>query len=95
VARDPAVRRGRAADRRVRRGAAALNSALENLTLIGANAVSATGNSANNVLSGGLGADTLSGGAGNDVYQYRFVAESTATSKDHRSGTGRRPRPGS
>jgi Ca2+-binding RTX toxin-like protein len=51
---------------------------LENLTLTGAAAISATGNAlanvltgnaANNTLNGGLGADTLRGGAGNDVYQ--------------------------
>ncbi|HEY5723230.1 MAG TPA: type I secretion C-terminal target domain-containing protein [Allosphingosinicella sp.] len=69
----------------------ALRGNIENLTLIGTNAVSATGNelanviignSASNVISGGLGADTLSGGGGNDIYQYRFVTESTAASKD-------------
>ncbi|HEY5722129.1 MAG TPA: hypothetical protein VIT45_07390, partial [Allosphingosinicella sp.] len=73
----------------------ALRGNIENLTLIGTNAVSATGNelanvitgnSANNVISGGLGADTLSGGGGNDVYQYRFVTESTAASKDQING---------
>ncbi|HEY5724064.1 MAG TPA: calcium-binding protein, partial [Allosphingosinicella sp.] len=73
----------------------ALRGNIENLTLIGTNAVSATGNelanvitgnSASNVISGGLGADTLSGGGGNDIYQYRFVTESTAASKDQISG---------
>ncbi|MEI8703370.1 beta strand repeat-containing protein [Mesorhizobium sp. ISC15] len=48
---------------------------VENLTLTGATAINATGNSSNNVLtgnsaanslSGGSGADSLSGGAGND-----------------------------
>jgi Ca2+-binding RTX toxin-like protein len=73
----------------------ALRGNIENLTLIGTNAVSATGNelanvitgnSANNVLSGGLGADTLSGGGGNDTYQYRFITDSTAAAKDQISG---------
>ncbi len=50
---------------------------IENLTLTGAVALSATGNalnnvltgnSANNVLEGGAGVDTLKGGAGNDTY---------------------------
>ncbi|HEY5722917.1 MAG TPA: calcium-binding protein [Allosphingosinicella sp.] len=73
----------------------ALRGNIENLTLIGTNAVSATGNelanvitgnSASNVISGGLGADTLSGGGGNDIYQYRFTTESTAASKDQING---------
>jgi Ca2+-binding RTX toxin-like protein len=73
----------------------ALRGNIENLTLIGTNAVSATGNelantitgnSANNVLSGGLGADSLSGGGGNDTYQYRFTTESISASKDQISG---------
>jgi Ca2+-binding RTX toxin-like protein len=73
----------------------ALRGNIENLTLIGTNAVSATGNelantitgnSANNVLSGGLGGDALAGGGGNDTYQYRFVTDSTAAAKDQISG---------
>jgi Ca2+-binding RTX toxin-like protein len=50
---------------------------LENITLTGASAVNATGNSAanaltgnsgNNILDGGAGTDTMAGGAGNDIY---------------------------
>ncbi|MDZ7858765.1 calcium-binding protein [Sphaerotilus sp.] len=55
-----------------------LGSNAENLTLIGSDALNATGNSAanvltgnagNNVLEGGAGADTLAGGAGDDLLQ--------------------------
>ena len=54
-----------------------LGDAIENLTLTGADAVSATGNAQANVLTGnaaanrldgGAGADTLAGGRGNDTY---------------------------
>ncbi|WP_376962659.1 calcium-binding protein [Azospirillum sp. A26] len=50
---------------------------VENLTLTGSAAISATGNALNNVLTGngganvldgGLGADSMAGGAGNDIY---------------------------
>jgi Ca2+-binding RTX toxin-like protein len=50
---------------------------IENITLTGTDAINATGNtldnvltgnSGNNVLDGGLGADTMIGGAGNDTY---------------------------
>ncbi len=50
---------------------------IENLTLTGASAVNAigntlnnilTGNSGNNTLNGGTGADTMSGGLGNDIF---------------------------
>jgi Ca2+-binding RTX toxin-like protein len=73
----------------------ALRGNIENLTLIGTNAVSATGNELNNVITGnsaanalrgGLGADTLSGGGGNDSFVYRATNESTAASKDQISG---------
>jgi Ca2+-binding RTX toxin-like protein len=73
----------------------ALRGNIENLTLIGTNAVSATGNelanvitgnSAANALRGGLGADTLSGGGGNDSFVYRATNESTSASKDQISG---------
>ena len=73
----------------------ALGGNIENLTLIGTNAVSATGNAlsnvitgngANNVIDGGLGADTLSGGGGNDSYRYRSTAESTASARDQING---------
>ncbi|GAA0745885.1 hypothetical protein GCM10009107_12770 [Ideonella azotifigens] len=55
----------------------ALSGTVENLVLLGANALNATGNdlanllvgnSAANVLDGGLGSDVLQGGAGDDVY---------------------------
>jgi len=54
-----------------------LGSNLENLTLTGIDALNATGNSLNNIitgnaaanmLDGGAGADTLAGGAGDDTY---------------------------
>jgi Ca2+-binding RTX toxin-like protein len=73
----------------------ALRFNIENLTLIGTNAVSATGNELNNVVTGnsaanairgGLGADTLSGGGGNDSFVYRATNESTAASKDQITG---------
>ncbi len=56
---------------------AKLGGVVENLTLTGAAAINATGNSianklignsANNVLDGGGAADTMAGGAGNDTY---------------------------
>jgi hypothetical protein len=55
-----------------------LPNGVENLTLIGVNAINGTGNSgnniltgnsANNTLNGGTGVDTLIGGLGNDIYQ--------------------------
>ncbi|CAO3433711.1 beta strand repeat-containing protein [Azospirillum endophyticum] len=54
-----------------------LGANVENLTLTGSAAISATGNALNNVLTGnsganlldgGLGADSMAGGAGNDIY---------------------------
>nr|WP_281288691.1 FG-GAP-like repeat-containing protein [Azospirillum lipoferum] len=54
-----------------------LGANIENLTLTGSAAITATGNELNNVLTGnsganvldgGLGADSMAGGAGNDVY---------------------------
>ncbi|MGF7175834.1 Ca2+-binding RTX toxin-like protein [Azospirillum doebereinerae] len=54
-----------------------LGANIDNLTLTGSVAISATGNELNNVLTGngganlldgGLGADSMAGGAGNDVY---------------------------
>lgn len=54
-----------------------LSNNLENLTLLGSDAINGTGNSANNkitgnnaanVLNGGSGNDTLAGGAGDDTY---------------------------
>jgi Ca2+-binding RTX toxin-like protein len=41
---------------------------LENLTLTGSNAINATGNALDNVLTGNSGTNTLTGGAGNDTY---------------------------
>jgi trimeric autotransporter adhesin len=46
--------------------AAAYNN-IENLTLTGGTAITATGNALNNVLTGNVGNNTLSGGAGNDT----------------------------
>ena len=55
-----------------------LPNGVENLTLIGVNAINGTGNSgnniltgnsANNTLNGSTGIDTLIGGLGNDIYQ--------------------------
>ncbi|ESQ77680.1 S-layer family protein [Asticcacaulis sp. AC402] len=45
-----------------------LGANLENLTLLGAANLSATGNSLNNVLTGNAGNNILSGGAGDDTY---------------------------
>jgi Ca2+-binding RTX toxin-like protein len=54
-----------------------LGTNLENLALLGAGNINATGNSLDNILSGnsgnntldgGVGADTMAGGAGNDIY---------------------------
>ncbi|MDC7825661.1 calcium-binding protein, partial [Pseudomonas sp. BLCC-B13] len=61
-----------------------LGTELENLLLIGTNAINGTGNaldnqitgnSANNVLNGGAGADTLIGSLGNDTYVVDNVAD--------------------
>lgn len=55
---------------------------IEQLTLVGSDAISATGNnsanllignSAVNILHGGLGIDTLQGGGGNDTYEVNIV----------------------
>jgi hypothetical protein len=55
-----------------------LSNGVENLTLIGVNAINGTGNSGNNILTGNsasntlngsTGVDTLIGGFGNDIYQ--------------------------
>jgi len=40
---------------------------VENLTLLGSNAVNGTGNALANVLNGNLGINSLNGGAGNDT----------------------------
>lgn len=46
-----------------------LSSNVENLSLLGANAINGTGNSLNNLLTGNDAANTLTGGAGNDILQ--------------------------
>ncbi|MBP2485955.1 Ca2+-binding RTX toxin-like protein [Rhizobium leguminosarum] len=45
-----------------------LGSDVENLTYIGTVAFAGTGNTLNNILTGGAGVDTLKGGAGDDTY---------------------------
>jgi len=45
-----------------------LSSNVENLTLIGSADINGAGNSLNNVITGNSGANTMSGGAGNDTY---------------------------
>ncbi|ESQ90951.1 hypothetical protein ABAC460_07690 [Asticcacaulis sp. AC460] len=62
-----------------------LGANLENLTLTGANAVNATGNSLNNVLTGNSATNNLSGGAGDDTYIVGagdIVVESTGNGTD-------------
>jgi trimeric autotransporter adhesin len=64
-----------------------LSANIENLTLTGASAIDATGNTVSNVitgnsnaniLDGGTGADTLIGGLGNDTYIVDNIADITA-----------------
>jgi Ca2+-binding RTX toxin-like protein len=64
---------------------------VENMNLVGSDAINGTGNglanvingnNANNVLTGGGGADTLNGGLGNDTYAYRSTSDSTAAAMD-------------
>jgi Ca2+-binding RTX toxin-like protein len=73
----------------------ALAANVENLTLTGSAAVNGignalanviAGNSGNNVIQGALGADSLSGGGGNDRYVYAATADSTAAARDTVSG---------
>ncbi|MFN7677772.1 MAG: calcium-binding protein, partial [Cyanobacteriota bacterium] len=66
----------------------ALVSFVENLTLLGAANLNATGNlfannivgnAGNNVITGGLGSDSLTGGEGSDVFSFPFIVDSGAT----------------
>ncbi|MNZ13767.1 Bifunctional hemolysin/adenylate cyclase precursor [compost metagenome] len=70
-----------------------LSTNFENLTLSGADSISATGNSGDNVLvgnvgdnfiDGGYGSDTMIGGAGNDTY--RIVAAGDSVVEDQGEG---------
>jgi Ca2+-binding RTX toxin-like protein len=63
----------------------ALGAFVENLTLLGASNINASGNlsaniiignAGNNVITGGLGIDTLTGGAGSDTFRFLLTAES-------------------
>ncbi len=47
-------------------------SNIENITLIGAAAINATGNGFNNVITGNSANNTLTGAAGNDTYQFNL-----------------------
>jgi len=73
-----------------------LSADLENLTLLGAAAINGTGNDldnliigngAINVLAGGLGADSLQGAAGNDIYMINAIAEYAGDIITDTSGT--------
>ncbi len=53
----------------------ALASNVENLVLLGSDAIDATGNAGNNVLVGNAGNNLLDGGAGNDTASYAAAAD--------------------
>jgi Ca2+-binding RTX toxin-like protein len=60
---------------------------VENLTLTGTAAISATGNALNNVLTGNSAANTLTGGSGNDTYVFgRNGGADTVVENDSTSG---------
>jgi len=61
-----------------------LGATFENLTLVGDYAMDATGNSLDNVLTGGYGAHVLTGGVGNDTY----VVQSSQTTVVEGAGEG-------
>ncbi|WP_162148510.1 polysaccharide lyase family 7 protein [Asticcacaulis sp. AC402] len=62
-----------------------LSANIENLTLIGINHVTATGNGLNNVLIGNTGINTLTGGLGDDTY---YIQNATDTIiEQHLQGT--------
>ena len=61
-----------------------LGANLENLTYTGTSVFAGTGNELNNALTGGVGADTFSGGAGNDVY---YVTSGDVITENVNAGT--------
>ncbi len=64
----------------------ALASDLENLTGIGNVDQSLTGNAKANIIDGGLGADTMTGGDGNDIYHVDNVSDSVVEGSSGSSG---------
>ena len=100
----PAMSCSRTAGRRHRRGAELglghpFGSNIENLVLTGPNAINGTGNNldnnlgngAANILDGSFGADTMTGGLGNDTYVIDNAGD-VAIESPARAPTPSRPR---